>query len=46
MVTAELLLSSGYYDNCREAELSRLARDEDSAAKLWQLSAAIVQLEQ
>ena len=36
----------GYYDNCREAELSRLARDEDSAAKLWQLSAAIVQLEQ
>ena len=36
----------GYYDNCREAELSRLARDEESAAKLWQLSAAIVQLEQ
>ena len=36
----------GYYDNCREAELSKLARDEESAAKLWQLSAAIVQLEQ
>ena len=40
------IMSSGYYDNCRAAELSRLARDEDSAAKLWQLSAAIVQLEQ
>ena len=46
MVTTDLSYVRGYYDNCREAELSRLARDEESAAKLWQLSAAIVQLEQ